>query len=150
MTPKRKRTSEPTQTILFVDDHKGIREIGRLMLRAAGYACRTAADGVEALDVLDSGKEFDLLLCNFMMPRLDGFGVLERVKVKYPDMPFVMHTASPDISVALAAVRNGAYDYLIQPFERQQLLFVVRRALEYRRLKIENRTLKAHSRCVTA
>jgi DNA-binding NtrC family response regulator len=113
------------------------------MLQTAGYECRTAADGVEALDLLDSGQEFDLLLCNLMMPRLDGLGVLEQTKVKYPEMLFVLHTAVHDISVALAALRNGAYDYLLVPFECEQLLAVVNRALEYRRLKIENRLLRA-------
>lgn len=139
------RTAGPANKgrILFVDDEKAIREIARVMLKTTGYEIATAADGVKALDLLDSGQKFDLLLCNFMMPRLDGLGVLERTKSKYPDMPFVLHSAVYDISVALAALRNGAYDYLHVPFEREQLLAVVNRALEYRRLKIENRRLKA-------
>src|SRR5207245_7296880 len=73
------------------------------------------------------------------MPDLDGIGLLERTKEKFPDMPVVMVTAVHDISVALAAIRNGAYDYLLKPFEREQLMATVRRALENRRLKIENR-----------
>jgi len=74
-----------------------------------------------------------------MMPDLDGIDLLERTKEKYPDMPVVMVTAVHDISVALAAIRNGAYDYLLKPFEREQLLNTVSRALENRRLKIDNR-----------
>jgi putative nucleotidyltransferase with HDIG domain len=74
-----------------------------------------------------------------MMADLDGIGLLERTKEGYPDMPVVMVTAVHDISVALAAIRNGAYDYLLKPFEREQLLATVRRALENRRLKMENR-----------
>jgi putative nucleotidyltransferase with HDIG domain len=73
------------------------------------------------------------------MADLDGIGLLERTKEKFPDMPVVMVTAVHDISVALAAIRNGAYDYLLKPFERDQLLATVRRALENHRLKAENR-----------
>jgi CheY-like chemotaxis protein len=124
--------------ILVLDDVEPLREIIGAMLTTAGYEVQLAADGVEALEVLDSGQEFDLLLCNLMMPRLDGQGVLERTRVKFPDMPFVLETAVHEIRVLLAALRSGAYDYLLQPFEREQLLAVVNRAVEYRRLKIEN------------
>ncbi len=89
--------------------------------------------------VLESGETFDLMLSDLMMADLDGIGLLERTKEKFPDMPVVMVTAVHDISVALAAIRNGAYDYLLKPFEREQLLATVRRALENRRLKLENR-----------
>jgi putative nucleotidyltransferase with HDIG domain len=80
------------------------------------------------------------MLSDLMMAGLDGNGLLEKTKEKFPDMPVVMVTAVHDISVALAAIRNGAYDYLLKPFEREQLLATVRRALENRRLKLENRT----------
>jgi len=79
------------------------------------------------------------MLSDLMMADLDGIGLLERTKEKFPDMPVVMVTAVHDISVALAAVRNGAFDYLLKPFEREQLLNAVGRALENRRLKVENR-----------
>jgi putative nucleotidyltransferase with HDIG domain len=79
------------------------------------------------------------MLSDLMMADMDGIGLLERTKEGYPDMPVVMVTAVHDISVALAAIRNGAYDYLLKPFEREQLLATVRRALENRRLKMENR-----------
>jgi putative nucleotidyltransferase with HDIG domain len=69
---------------------------------------------------------------------------LERTKEKYPDMPVVMVTAVHDISVALAAIRNGAYDYLLKPFEREQLLNTVSRALENRKLKVENRNYQTN------
>jgi putative nucleotidyltransferase with HDIG domain len=94
---------------------------------------------MEALAVLNSNEEFELMLSDLMMADLDGIGLLERTKEKYPDMPVVMVTAVHDISVALQALRNGAYDYLLKPFEREQLLATVSRALENRRLKIENR-----------
>src|ERR1700749_282288 len=126
--------------ILVVDDEEPIREIVAQMLTAAGYLCKEAASGMEALAVLTSGEEFELMLSDLMMADLDGIGLLERTKEKYPYMPVVMVTAVHDISVALAAIRNGAYDYLLKPFEREQLLNTVSRALENRRLKVENRT----------
>src|SRR5919108_2182710 len=125
--------------ILVVDDEEPIREIVASMLGTAGYACKQAGSGMEALAVLTSGEEFELMLSDLMMADLDGIGLLERTKEKYPDMPVVMVTAMHDISVALTAIRNGAYDYLLKPFEREQLLATVRRALENRRLKLENR-----------
>jgi putative nucleotidyltransferase with HDIG domain len=114
------------------------------MLGTAGYACKQASSGMEALAVLTSGEEFELMLSDLMMADLDGIGLLERTKEKYPDMPVVMVTAVHDISVALAAIRNGAYDYLLKPFEREQLLNTVSRALENRRLKVENRTYQTN------
>src|SRR2546426_4865549 len=128
-----------TERILVVDDEEPIREIVSSMLISANYQCRQAASGLEALALLNSGEEFELMLSDLMMADLDGIGLLERTKERFPDMPVVMVTAVHDISVALAAIRNGAYDYLLKPFEREQLLATVRRALENRRLKLENR-----------
>ena len=129
----------PVDRILVVDDEETIREIVSSMLTTAGYKCRQAGSGMEALALLESGEEFELMLSDLMMANLDGIGLLERTKERFPDMPVVMVTAVHDISVALAAIRNGAYDYLLKPFEREQLLATVRRALENRRLKQENR-----------
>ncbi|MGO9085424.1 MAG: HD domain-containing phosphohydrolase [Candidatus Sulfotelmatobacter sp.] len=130
--------------ILVVDDEEAIREIVSSMLTAAGYACKQAGSGLEALAVLTSGEDFELMLSDLMMADLDGIGLLERTKEKYPEMPVVMVTAVHDISVALDAIRNGAYDYLLKPFEREQLLNTVSRALENRRLKAENRTYQTN------
>src|SRR5712691_10991342 len=133
-----------TERILVVDDEEPIREIVSSMLISANYQCRQAASGLEALALLNSGEEFELMLSDLMMADLDGIGLLERTKERYPDMPVVMVTAVHDISVALAAIRNGAYDYLLKPFERDQLLATVSRALENRRLKLENRTYQSN------
>ncbi|MGH9601748.1 MAG: HD domain-containing phosphohydrolase [Terriglobales bacterium] len=127
------------ERILVVDDEESIREIVTSMLTSSGYQCKQAGSGLQALAVLESGNEFELMLSDLMMAELDGIGLLERTKEKYPDMPVIMVTAVHDISIALAAIRNGAYDYLLKPFEREQLLNTVRRALENRRLKMENR-----------
>src|SRR5437660_6077708 len=133
-----------TERILVVDDEEPIREIVSSMLASANYQCRQAASGMEALALLNSGEQFELMLSDLMMADLDGIGLLERTKEKFPDMPVVMVTAVHDISVALAAIRNGAYDYLLKPFEREQLLNAVGRALENRRLKLENRTYQTN------
>lgn len=127
------------ERILVVDDEEAIREIVSSMLLSQGFQCQQAASGLEALAILQSGEEFSLMLSDLMMAEMDGIGLLERTKERYPDMPVVMVTAVHDISVALAAIRNGAYDYLLKPFEREQLLATARRALENRRLKLENR-----------
>jgi putative nucleotidyltransferase with HDIG domain len=134
----------PAERILVVDDEETIREIVCSMLTSCNYQCKQAGSGLEALAILESGEEFELMLSDLMMAGLDGNGLLEKSKEKYPDMPVVMVTAVHDISVALAAIRNGAYDYLLKPFEREQLLATVRRALENRRLKLENRTYQTN------
>ena len=87
--------------ILVVDDEEPIREIVASMLGTAGYACKQAGSGMEALAVLNSGEDFELMLSDLMMADLDGIGLLERTKEKYPDMPVVMVTAVHDISCLL-------------------------------------------------
>src|SRR5579859_1061469 len=139
-----------TERILVVDDEEPIREIISSMLNTAGYKTRQAASGMEALAILNTSGEFELMLSDLMMAELDGIALLERTKEKYPDMPVVMVTAVHDISVALAAIRNGAYDYLLKPFEREQLLAMVRRALEHRRLKLENRAYQSNLESLVA
>lgn len=134
---------EPTQAtkdrILVVNDEEVCCEIISSILTSAGYQCRTASDGLDALAVLNSGEEFELLIANLGMPGLDGISLLIRTKEQFPDMPVVIETATNYIYFGLAAIHNGAYDYIVGPFEREQLLIVVRRALEYRRLKLGNR-----------
>ena len=138
------------ERILVVDDEEPIREIISSMLSSAGYKTRQAASGMEALAILNSSGEFELMLSDLMMAELDGIALLERSKEKFPDMPVIMVTAVHDISVALAAIRNGAYDYLLKPFEREQLLAMVRRALEHRRLKLENRAYQSNLESLVA
>jgi putative nucleotidyltransferase with HDIG domain len=128
----------PGERILVVDDEEAIREIVCSMLTAAHYQCSQASSGRNALAVLQSGEQFELMLSDLMMADLDGMGLLEQTKEKFPELPVVMVTAVHDISAALKAIRDGAYDYLLKPFEREQLLATVHRALEHRRLKMEN------------
>jgi putative nucleotidyltransferase with HDIG domain len=140
----------PNDRILVVDDEETIREIVCSMLTAAHFQTRQAANGIEALSILESGDEFDLVLSDLMMAEMDGITFLERAKERYPDMPIVMVTTVHDISVALQAIHNGAYDYLPKPFEREQLLNTVRRALENRRLKRENDAYRTNLEALVA
>src|SRR5881394_890386 len=139
-----------SERILVVDDEEAIREIVTSMLQNAGYTAMQAASGKQALEVLGSGEEFQLMLSDLMMAEMDGIALLDRVQDCYPDMPAIMVTAVHDISVALAAIRNGAYDYLLKPFEREQLLATVRRAMENRRLKLENRAYQTNLETLVA
>lgn len=140
----------PSDRILVVDDEAAIREIVSSMLVGANFQARQASNGVEALSLLESGDEYDLVLSDLLMPEMDGIALLERSKEKFPDMPVVMLTAVLDVSVALQAIRNGAYDYLLKPFEREQLLATVRRALENRRLKRENDAYRTNLEALVA
>src|SRR5947209_17180501 len=129
----------PAERILIVDDEEPIRDLVAAMLASANYVCTPTESGKEALSLLNSGEQFELMLSDLMMPGMDGIALLEAAKERFADMPVIMVTAVTDVSVALGAIRNGAYDYLLKPFERDQLLATVRRAMENRRLKMENR-----------
>jgi putative nucleotidyltransferase with HDIG domain len=135
--------SIPTpERILVVDDEEAIIEIISSMLTWAGYQCVPASSGHKAESLLSSGEDFELMLSG--PAELDEMVSFERLEERFPDMPLVVVTATQNIAAVLAYVRKGAYDYLLKPFEREQLLATVRRALEYRRLKLENRALQAN------
>jgi putative nucleotidyltransferase with HDIG domain len=126
-----------SERILVVDDEEAIREVVSTLLEAQGYKCRVASSGLRALPLLES-DEFDLVLSDIVMPDMNGLELLEQVRQRDHNLPFIMVTALHDISTALEAIRRGAYDYILKPFERDQLFLGVRRALEHRRLVKEN------------
>jgi putative nucleotidyltransferase with HDIG domain len=130
------------EKILIVDDEESIREVLASLLEACGYECATAANGAEAIKQLDA-RRFDLVLSDILMPVMDGLVLLQKLHEREPDLPVVMVTAMHDISAAIGALRTGAYDYVLKPFERDELYFSVRRALEHRRLVIENRNYQS-------
>jgi putative nucleotidyltransferase with HDIG domain len=130
--------------ILVVDDEQTIREILSSMLTAANYDCQHCGSGADALRILEATGPFQVLIYDLVMKDLDGIALLERIKERYPDMSVVMLTVVDDISVVLDAIRNGAYDYLLKPFAREQLLNTVTRALEHHRLRVENRTYQTN------
>lgn len=119
-----------TARIPVVQSEEPMREIIISMLTAAGYLCQEAESGEEALALLDSDKQFDLVLSEVMLVRLDGIQMMERITQKYPDVRVVFVSSVHDDSVALTAIQRGACDYLRKPFDRSQLLTIVRRALE--------------------
>ncbi len=124
--------------ILIVDDEEAIREVVSTLLTAQGYQCQTAGNGEEAINKMREGG-FDLVLSDLVMPGVDGLKLIELVRGYDPEVPVIMVTAMHDISTAIEAMRRGAYDYILKPFEKEQLFLSVRRALEHRRLIYENR-----------
>ena len=108
------------------------------MLERPNYSAVLACGGYEAMERIQQDPPYDLVLSDMMMRGVDGMGLLERVREAHPDTPMVMVTAIHDVAVAMAAMRKGAYDYLLKPFEKEQLLSTVKRALDYRRLVQQN------------
>ncbi len=124
--------------ILIVDDEDAIREVVSTLLEAQGYTCSSVSNGRVAKDFLIK-NEVDLVLSDMVMPEMDGLSLVEWLRKAEPDVPVIMVTAMHDLSTALEAIRRGAYDYILKPFEKDQLYLGVRRALEHRRLVVENR-----------
>jgi CheY-like chemotaxis protein len=124
------------ERVLVVDDEKAIREIISSILTSAGYGCHAVAGGLEALALFESGEKFDLLITDLLNSPLDGLSLLERTRKRFPNVVVVVASAVHDDSVAEQCIRNGAYEYLREPFERKQLLAVVASALEHRRREL--------------
>jgi putative nucleotidyltransferase with HDIG domain len=124
--------------ILVVDDSQHVKMAIGSVLKMASYEPFLAADSLDALRHLETDPHYDLVLTDMSMQGLDGLALLERVKQIQPDTPVVMITAIQDIGTAITAMRHGAYDYLLKPFEDAQLLKTVQRALDYRGLVKQN------------
>jgi DNA-binding NtrC family response regulator len=123
----------PKSRILVVDNEESIRFVLREMMEAEGYEVAEAADGLEAVELVRE-REFDLVIMDIRMPRLDGIGALRQIKGLRPHLVVVMITAYGSEKIALSAMRAGAYDYFLKPFGIDELRIVVRRALERSRL----------------
>jgi putative nucleotidyltransferase with HDIG domain len=130
------------EKILVVDDEEAIREVVSTLLDSQGYQCTVRSNGRLALEAFRNDT-FDLVLSDIVMPEMDGLKLLSALRDEDPDVPVIMVTAMHDISIALEAIRAGAYDYILKPFEKDQLHLSVRRALEHRRLVLENRTYQS-------
>ena len=126
------------EKILVVDDEEAIREVVTTLLESQGYQCTPVNNGRAALEYLEKNS-LDLVLSDMVMPEMDGLRLLEWLRGHNQDIPIIMVTAMHDLSTALEAIRRGAYDYILKPFEKDQLFLGVRRALEHRRLVLENR-----------
>jgi len=129
---------EARGTIMVVDDESSIRDIVSRKLESAGYECEVASDGEEALYKAFM-QDFDLMLLDIRMPGLSGMEVLKKMVVDHPDTGVVMITAISETQTAVEAMKLGAFDYLTKPFNLDDLLVRVEKALERRRLILGNR-----------
>jgi len=126
----------PRARLLVVDDEEPQREMLANILGRAGFQVVTAADGGEALARLKDAP-FDLMLTDQRMPSMDGLELLERVRRTRQELPIILMTAYGTVSTAVEAMKRGASDYLTKPFERDELLVVVEKAIRHRRLEDE-------------
>ncbi|WP_020682406.1 sigma-54-dependent transcriptional regulator [Marinobacterium rhizophilum] len=126
--------------IILVDDEKHIRLAAGQTLELAGYDVTTLERGERVLELLSDDWN-GVLISDINMPGMDGLELLERVRAIDADLPMILITGHGDISMAVSAMRAGAYDFIEKPFAADLLLDVVRRAMEKRALTIENRRL---------
>src|SRR5262245_41349441 len=122
--------------ILVVDDEEHMLALCESVLRKEGYAVRCTSSGKEALKLLDT-NEFDLVISDLMLPDLDGLELLHEVKAQYPSLPYLLLTAYGTVRSAVAAMKEGATDYLTKPVDMDELKVVVQKALELHRLTRE-------------
>ncbi len=129
--------------ILIVDDESDIRDLVSDILKDAKYSTRTAASSDSAFHAIAERVPSLLILDIWLQgSELDGLGVLEMVRKRYPHLPVVMISGHGNIETAVTAIKMGAYDFIEKPFKEDRLLLVVARALENARLKSENQELK--------
>lgn len=136
-----------TADILIVDDEKDIRELVSDILKDAKYNTRTAHNSDSAFKALAERVPSALILDIWLQgSELDGLGILELVKKKYPHIPVIMISGHGNIETAVAAIKIGAYDFIEKPFKEDRLLLVVARALENAKLRNENSELKSRGK----
>lgn len=128
--------------ILIVDDEEIVIQSCRRILGSDDYKVDSALDGWEALRKADEAQ-YDVIVLDIMMPKIDGLEVLQHVKERHPDTDVIMMTGLSQVQTAVKAMKLGAFDYLSKPFDPDQLKHVVDRALERQRLLRENRNLKS-------
>ena len=149
------RESKPTATVkrvarklmalevLVVDDEADIRELVSGVLEDEGYAVRTAADSTQTLEALEDRRPSMVLLDVWLQgSRLDGLQLLQEIKRRDPTLPVLMISGHGNLDTAVAAVREGAVDFIEKPFEAERLIYLVDRATETDRLRRENETLR--------
>src|SRR4029453_7925378 len=128
-------------TILVIDDEEIMREILDTLLSREGYDVRVASSGAEGLD-LARATPFDAAIVDIMMPGLDGIATLDELKRVDEDLAVIIITAYASVESAISAMKNGAFDYITKPFKNDEVLVVIRNAMERRRLVNENRALR--------
>jgi len=123
--------------VLVIDDEKNMRHMLQIMLSKAGYVAETASDGADGLEKM-SNTEFDFILCDLRMPKMDGMTFLKTAHEKYKEKTFIMMSAFGNMDDALEAMKIGAYDYISKPFKKDEVLLTLKKAEERERLKAEN------------
>jgi len=134
-----------SQKILVVDDEEIVRRVIRLHLEREGWVGIEAGDGVEALEILKK-EPIDLVLCDIKMPRMDGITLLKQLKGKGVPVPVIMISGFVDMETAIEVLRQGAFDYLTKPIQRNVLILSVKRGLEYKELIEDRRRLEAENK----
>ena len=129
------------ETVLIVDDQKNYPLILSAILEEEGFETFTANSGREALEIL-ANTDIDLVLTDMKMPSMDGIQLLERIKEKDQDLPVIMMTAHGTVDKAVEAMQKGAYSYILKPFDNDQLIVYVNKAVSMSRVVKENRQLR--------
>ncbi|MFO7712278.1 MAG: response regulator [Dehalococcoidia bacterium] len=137
------KMAEKQESILVVDDEQTIRAFLKQVLRGEGYRCEEAGNAAEALEKLE-GDAISLVLLDIKMPGRSGLELLPEIRASFPDTAVVMATAMNDTSVAVQCMKQGAYDYVAKPFGLEDVVLSVERALQRRRLELENRVYQQH------
>jgi len=135
--------TEKQKTILIVDDEEVIRRLLHQKLSGEGYCCEEAGSAEQALDRLRSNT-VELVILDIKMPGKSGIELLPEIEAGYPDTAVIMATAITDTGTAIQCMKEGAYDYLTKPFNLDEVILSVVRALEKRRLELENRDYRQH------
>ena len=128
---------------LVVDDEPRLRQVLVRVMRADGFECLEAANGVEALAVLER-EPVTLVLTDLRMPRMDGVELLRQVRARWPDTAVVLVTAVADVDSAVGCLAIGAMDYLTKPFHLEEVRARVLQAIDKRQLLLENRAYREH------
>jgi len=129
--------------LLVVDDEKNLRTVIDKEMTRSGHEVDTAGDGEAAWQLLEA-QDFDVLLCDINMPRLDGMGLLKRLCEKSSNPPeIIMLTGQGTVETAIQAMKLGAYDYLTKPYRIAELTALVTQAAEKKQLKTDNQKLRA-------
>lgn len=130
-----------TAKILIADDEKPIRDSLKMILDEEGYTTDAVGDGEEALQKIKE-ENYDVVISDIKMPKVDGIQVLDEASKISPETFFIIMTAYASVKTAIDALRQGAYDYLIKPVEFDDLIVRVKRLLEYKKLALENKSLR--------
>ncbi len=123
------------ERILVVDDEDSVLRLISFLLKSGGYTVSTAKNGETALEKLESEK-IELVILDYMMPRIDGFKVLKTIKDRYKNVGVIMVTGKGNESVAVDLMKAGADDYVTKPFEGPKLLETVKNILKQRKADI--------------